>query len=122
MKIEVCKPKDNDACLQSSPGWSASWTCENTGTEYCESWAKDMKRCCPESCNTENLVTIKFSEEDCNKSSGKGTCTYPNKAQCTDGKLLNINVLLILKRIICGNFPLDCSLELSFLFYFSLKT
>jgi len=78
-KKEPCKPKNNDACLQSSPDWSASWTCANTPTKYCTSWAKDMRRCCPESCDTG-----KFTEEDCNKFSGDGTCTYPNKAQCTD--------------------------------------
>ena len=86
LKIEVCKPKDNDACLQSSDGWSTSYTCENSKGSYCESWAKDMRRCCPESCKKENPEnTLKFTEEDCNKSPGDGTCTYPNKAQCTDG-------------------------------------
>lgn len=84
-KKEVCKPKDNDACLQSSDGWSTSYTCENSKGSYCESWAKDMRRCCPESCKKENPEnTLKFTEEDCNKFPGDGTCTYPNKAQCTD--------------------------------------
>ena len=88
-KIGKCQPKDNDACLQSSPGWGASYTCEDS-TSWCVDWGKDMRRCCPESCDTGDLVTIKFTEEDCTKFPGEGTCTYPNNAQCTDGKLLNL--------------------------------
>ena len=45
-----------------------------------------MKRCCPESCETES-----FSESDCNEDGGKGNCKYPNEAQpdetqCKKGK------------------------------------
>ena len=58
-----------------------------------------MRRCCPVSCKKENPEnTLKFTEDDCNKFPGDGTCTYPNKAQCPDGKLHN--VLLIFKRIL----------------------
>jgi len=71
-----CQPKDSDACLQASPGWSTSFTCSNS-IGYCTSYGKDMRRCCPESC-----ATGVFTEQDCIAFSGSGACTYPNEAQC----------------------------------------
>ena len=102
MKIGECHPKDSDACLQASANWDTSYTCADSN-KYCESWGKDMKRCCPESCNIRDLVTIEeflsgtileFTEEDCNKFPGFGCCTYPNEAQCPRGKLLNVLLIL----------------------------
>ena len=90
----ACTPLDSDTCLRNSPDWGSTRTCRwakgQTSKNYCNTWAKDMRRCCPESCDTGDLVTIKFTEEDCTKFPGEGTCTYPNKAQCTDGKILNL--------------------------------
>ena len=55
-----------------------------------------MKRCCPKTCNIEA-----FTETDCNAFSGKGTCKYPNDAQCPEiGSFRNINdccLFLVLK-------------------------
>jgi len=66
---------DSDICLQNSPDWGSGYTCAGSSW-YCESWAKDMYRCCPETCNTGLL-----SESECNAMGSSGTCTYPNEAQ-----------------------------------------
>ena len=71
-----CQVKNSDSCLESSPGWT-DHTCAGA-FEYCETWEKDMKRCCPKTCGTGE-----FTEGDCKSSSGKGTCKYPNEAQCS---------------------------------------
>ena len=71
-----CVIKDDDNCLQTSPAWSRTYTCKSS-TRYCKTWPKDMKRCCPEACNTG-----KFTEVDCKFAKGSGTCIYPNDAQC----------------------------------------
>ena len=67
---------DSDSCLQSSPGWT-DHTCAGS-YQYCKTWDKDMKRCCPYTCGTGAL-----SEADCKSSSRKGTCKYPHEAQCS---------------------------------------
>merc|ERR1711963_249117 len=72
-----CQPKDSDACLQASPGWSTYVCSSSSSIGYCTSWGKDMRRCCPESC-----ATGIFTEQACNQFPGQGTCTYPNEAQC----------------------------------------
>ena len=82
---DLCKAKDSDACLKASGKNWAKYTCSSS-TKWCTEWAKDMKRCCPESCETES-----FSESDCKEDGGKGSCTYPNEAQpdetqCKKGK------------------------------------
>ena len=69
-------PRDDDNCLQTSPQWSEYSTCSSR-TWYCESWGKDMRRCCPVSC-----TSGVFTEEDCLAYAGDGTCIYPNDAQC----------------------------------------
>ena len=74
--IDSCTPKDDNGCLQTTPGWDETYTCESS-TQYCSSYGKDMMRCCPEACNTGT-----FTEEDCNGFGGLGTCVYPNDAQC----------------------------------------
>ena len=73
----TCEMKDSDDCLQESPNWSKSYTCA-TSKGYCKRWSKDMKRCCPKTCEN----TKPFSEYECRVAKGKGTCTYPNEAQC----------------------------------------
>ena len=67
---DLCNPKDDDHCLQTSPGWGASYECFSS-TEYCSSYGKDMMRCCPETCNTGA-----FTREDCNGYDGFGKCIY----------------------------------------------
>ena len=69
-------PKDNDACLQKAVGWGKAYTC-STSTIFCESYGKDMKRCCPESCGSGV-----FTEEDCENYNGLGNCDYQNWATC----------------------------------------
>ena len=81
---QVCKTKDSDSCLQKSPGWSKSYTCENS-RGYCTTWSKDLKRCCPKACKN----TEPFTEYECRVTKGKGSCTYPNDAQCSvNGKIV----------------------------------
>merc|ERR1711937_987224 len=72
----TCRPKDDDKCLQQNKHWGSKYTCA-ASTKWCKSWSKDMMRCCPTSCKTGFL-----SKAACNALGGKGTCTYPNKAQC----------------------------------------
>ena len=73
---EDCTLFDSDKCLSSSPLWEEDSSCADF-TRLCEIWDKDMKRCCPHSCQS----TQPFTESNCNNSTGKGTCTYPNH-QC----------------------------------------
>ena len=73
----ACRPRDDDHCLQTSPEWDDSYKCA-TSIQYCISYEKDMRRCCPESCNTGI-----FTEDDCNRSWRSGACIYPNNAQCS---------------------------------------
>ena len=70
-------PIDSDVCLQNSPEWGDAYDCKSS-IAFCENYGKDMKRCCPDTCNTGV-----FTEDDCNSFDGFGTCTYPNEAQCT---------------------------------------
>ena len=76
-------PQDSDSCLSDSPGWYGLGNCAIAALELCSTWAKDMHRCCPESCNTGALDEIA-----CNALSGKGTCQYPNEAQCVLDKCI----------------------------------
>ena len=78
---QECKPKDSDRCLQRSRYWNHGHTCRSN-THYCTSYGKDMKRCCPESCNSGA-----FTEAQCEADNSIGTCIYPNKAQCHTRKL-----------------------------------
>ena len=78
---QECKPKDSDYCLQQSRFWNHGHTCRSN-THYCNSYGKDMKRCCPESCNSGA-----FTEAQCEADNSIGTCIYPNKAQCHSRKL-----------------------------------
>ena len=72
-----CQPMDSDSCLQSTPGWGSIYTCASS-TSWCNMYAKDMKRCCPESCNSGPLTEV-----ECNSLNGNGNCIYPNDAQCS---------------------------------------
>ena len=78
-----CVPKDSDTCLQNTDGWE-DYVCnhlkEENYHEYCDSWPKDTRRCCPESCEN----TVDFTESVCEASEGSGTCKYPNEAQCSE--------------------------------------
>ena len=73
-------PRNDDDCLQNSPNWLTSDKCETTNLNLCDSWAKDMRRCCPERCGTGT-----FTEPMCNDMHSAGTCLYPNAAQCSIG-------------------------------------
>ena len=82
----VCTPLDSDTCLRNSPAWGSTRTCRwakgQTSKNYCNTWAKDMRRCCPQACGTGH-----FTKHDCDSSKSSGTCIYPNDAQCLeDGK------------------------------------
>ena len=74
---------DSDTCLQNSGGWK-NYVCADLkrGTgyhDYCDSYSKDTRRCCPETCdNTED-----FTYSVCEAAETSGTCKYPNEAQCS---------------------------------------
>ena len=67
---------DSDECLKKSKDWENYKCSEAKG--YCNSWEKDVRRCCPTTC--ENLIP--FDNVKCEASDAKGVCTYPNEAQC----------------------------------------
>ena len=94
VKHSFCSPMDSDDCLQSSSGWRG-YTCSNS-IRHCDSWSKDVRRCCPESCNN----TIAFTETICNESKGRGDCKYPNDAQCPEGIMCyNISIIAYMFQI-----------------------
>ena len=64
--------KDSDICIQLSPGWGNDYNCAS-GKLYCNTYAEDPKRCCPESCQNSEP----FTEGECLQSSAGGSCTYP---------------------------------------------
>lgn len=68
--------KDNDTCLQKSPGWGDGYTCQSDKSS-CTKWGRDMMRCCPDSCKTGQ-----FNEELCNELPAKGKCDYTNAEHC----------------------------------------
>merc|ERR550534_2978497 len=68
-----CQPQDNDACIQNV--WGSSYTCASAA-RWCDSYAKDMYRCRPESCEAGELT-----EDDCNALPHHGTCDYANNPQ-----------------------------------------
>ena len=71
-----CVPTDNVDCLTASPGWRSDRDCAYA-RNYCNSWAKDAKRCCPQTCESGSLT-----KDQCENLNSKGTCIYPNKSQC----------------------------------------
>ena len=73
-----CKTHDSDKCLKQSPnGEWRNWNCIQA-KGYCNSWAKDVRRCCPITCEN----TAPFDNIQCEASNSKGVCMYPNDAQC----------------------------------------
>jgi len=63
--------RDSDFCLQVAPFWGAQYRC-STSTHWCNSWAKDMQRCCSAACGTKELT-----ETDCDVLDSAGSCIYP---------------------------------------------
>ena len=78
-----CTPKDDDVCLTESPGWASNRDCAYAKS-YCDSWAKDTMRCCPQTCGS-GLLTV----EQCENLDSKGTCIYPRKSQCPNEGIRN---------------------------------
>merc|ERR1712131_238921 len=71
-----CQVQDNDACIQQE--WGNSHTCASLA-QYCDSYAKNMYRCCPETCEAGEL-----NEDDCNALSNvraRGNCDYASNPQ-----------------------------------------
>ena len=77
-RLIECVPRDDDECLASTINWSSTKDCAYA-KKYCDSWAKDARRCCPQTCGS-GLLT----ESQCNALNSKGTCIYPNNVidQC----------------------------------------
>merc|ERR1719265_2345458 len=65
---------DSDICLQQSAKWGTKYKCA-TSLQWCNSWAKDLLRCCPDTCGAAACTA-----DECNKLPGLGSCTYPNPA------------------------------------------
>ena len=78
LRLIECVPRDDDECLASTPDWGSTKNCAYA-KKYCDSWAKDARRCCPQTCGS-GLLT----ESQCNALNSKGTCIYPNNVinQC----------------------------------------
>ena len=78
-----CVPKDSDKCLKNSNKWG-SWSCNDLKKSkwayYCDDWDKDARRCCPQACKNKEP----FTKAACKASKKKGSCTYPNAAQCRE--------------------------------------
>jgi len=70
---QPCEVQDSDSCIQIQ--WGSSYTCSGSST-WCNSYAKNMHRCCPVTCGTGILP-----ESDCNALNSLGDCVYPNDAQ-----------------------------------------
>ena len=86
-QLGQCTTKDSDECLRNSPTQGNGAKCK-LNSHRCDSYEKDVKRCCPITCGVEE-----FTEDECNKSSGSGTCIYPNEAQCPEkGKLMKLSI------------------------------
>ena len=63
---------DSDICLQNTPYWGVKYICKNS-EEWCNSFARDMRRCCPETCKNDKL----FTKSVCKSTKSKGYCHYP---------------------------------------------
>jgi len=85
-----CQPQDNDVCIQKV--WGTSYTCASAA-QWCDSYAKDMYRCCPQSCEAGEL-----NEDECNAlPRARGNCDYTDNPQIcvSEGRrLLNVGRLL----------------------------
>ena len=75
-RLIECVPRDDDECLANTPSWGPTKDCAYA-KKYCASWAKDARRCCPETCGS-GLLT----ETQCKALDSKGECIYPAKNQC----------------------------------------
>ena len=82
--------KDSDICLQESR--NGTLTCKENA-QYCEDWALDMKRCCPETCQLNYTFTANVCSEFADFSNKfNGTCRYPFQAyadECFTGRQSN---------------------------------
>ena len=75
-------------------GW-AGFKCSDTTDKHCTTWERDLKRCCPEKCNsgifTEEQCRDSYKNTEANKDFG--VCTYPNDAQCSYQGMLIIRYI-----------------------------
>ena len=119
--------KDSDVCIEATKSWSG-FNCMKSKT-YCrnENYAKDPRRCCPETCE----LSEPFTKEKCMASSIGGHCTYPfytHPQDCKEGMGSSIstsitylyNHYFYLSFLICFNtsfvtigFDLDLNFRLS---------
>ena len=86
--------KDSNLCLTQSPGWEG-FDCE-FAKAYCQSYAKDAMRCCPDTCG--NVNSKAFTKTECQRNERMGTCKYPflaDKVDCNEGmkKLFEMPVI-----------------------------
>jgi len=70
-----CNVRDNDYCMVRSPSWGTNATCWGAVSydpNYCNTWSKDLHRCCPESCGVQPVCDV----QSCERLGGSGTCDY----------------------------------------------
>ena len=81
-----CVPRDDDECLASTPNWSSTKDCAYA-KKYCDSWAKDARRCCPQTCGS-GLLT----ESQCNALNSIGHYSMSKIITSIEGKV-DINLI-----------------------------
>jgi len=86
--------QDSDLCLQESEKWGPRYNCKDS-EKWCNTWKKDMHRCCPDTCKVSKETP--FNETECNSANEKGKCIYPFPALDND----------CYKEPIDGNMPQD---------------
>jgi len=69
---------DVDLCLGLSNGWSPKFSSCDKHKEYCNTWPKDMHRCCPQTCGVDPL-----NATACNALGGPGSCCYLANLECS---------------------------------------
>ena len=77
-RLIECVPRDSDECLAKTPKWGPKKDCAYA-KKYCDTWAKDARRCCPETCGSGALT-----ESQCKALNSKGKCIYPAENQCSN--------------------------------------
>ena len=76
-----CVPTDDEECLAETTVFTGTWANCTKVKEYCREWAKDLYRCCPQTCGTGRL-----NDTQCHALEGKGRCIYPAKNLCLESR------------------------------------
>ena len=95
----ACSAKDSDKCLHDETGerWKyplSTWNCHDFkqgggNRDDCDTYAKDVRRCCPEACGNEEPFTKAVCEATASTESDE--CRYPHSGQCSRIDILKYN-------------------------------